>query len=1002
MLNLMPRSIRFKILTGFMFPLILIGAFSVFIHHTVKSSIETANWVSYSQEVITRAHKLEKYIVAMETGERGFLITGKEHFLEPFIASRQKWALEIEALKSLVAKRSEQLARINEIERMANMWVLAIAEPDIKFRRSISNGNQASIELLMDGEEGKRIMDEMRFVIERFIQEEEALMQARALAARDKAELTVDVTSLWLPLLALLGAAVAVFTLFKAIIGPLRSLSEAAEQIADGDLNARIDNVSDDEIGFVAQSFNDMASSLHASITANEEANRRLLHAHKDLENKAEELLLASQHKSQFLANMSHEIRTPLNGVMGMLGLISRSEINEKTKRYTSLALESAESLLVVINDILDFSKIEAGKLEVEAVEFDIRLLFSDFSHAVAYRAQEKGLEFVVDIFDLPAGKFYGDAARIRQILNNLVNNAIKFTKSGEIVVRAELAPVEDKHVELRCSVSDTGIGIAADKLATLFQEFTQEDASTTRDYGGTGLGLAIVKQLCCLMGGDVWVGSIKGRGSEFSFSLLLECGQEQAVPAPCLDLSQQLVLLAEPNETHAELLHKQLESWQAPIRRTCEPQQMQAYLAATDLAISVLIISEKLLADMDSMQLKDMQSLCLARKVKVLLLSSLSKYDEKQRDFNGLDLHSLAKPISSSDLFDALNSLLYGKESTKKQAKTSLFAEGLSETEDIRVLLVEDNAFNQEVALGFLEDLNLSVGVANNGQEAIEELISAAESVPYSIVLMDCQMPVMDGYEATKSIRTGYSGVPNADIPIIAMTANAMRGDREKCLAAGMSDYLAKPVSFDGLLEKLSEWGASARMVSSRIVPVSSQELNADSSQVWVAADEHKPAAELNVMKASVAQVSIEGPSVSELSSVALNRREPSHSGGKQAESEEDEAPVDKHWDEELFLSRIKYKRDRAERLVATFMQSTPEILEDLKNSRDKGAELKAHAHKLKGASVNISAPHLAGLCAELETLALNAEVAVLDALLQKIEQAYVHLADAFMRWMR
>jgi len=534
----------------------------------------------------------------------------------------------------------------------------------------------------------------------------------------------------------------------------------------------------------------------------------------------------ATKTKSEFLASMSHEIRTPMNGVTGMLELLSQTKLNKEQLYQVDLARGSASALLMLINDILDFSKIEAGKLELENLDFDLRQMLGDFAEAMAYQAHDKNLEVILDITKIEESLVKGDSGRLRQILTNLVGNAIKFTKQGEIIINVELIPHASPQEQLpyihahqlRCKVTDTGIGISADKLNRLFKSFSQVDSSTTRKYGGSGLGLAIAKKLCEMMGGSIQVSSEEGKGSCFEFNLFLEHSENSQLVVPGFDISKLKVLLVDDNANSRNVLKNQLKQWGATVVEAengkialelCESQLQKTNKSTFDVAFVDMNMPE-----MDGIELgKALRAESRFSKMKMIMMSPILNHDDAQ---NLLDLGFNAyfpKPATTSDIFDALQQVhpLVSQEPIKKQANSSDSQDnkGLQNSwpEQTKILLVEDNRVNQLVAKGLLKNIGLSIDIAANGIEALNCLKQAAADAPYSLIFMDCQMPEMDGYEASGQIRTGKAGERYLQIPIIALTANAMLGDREKCLASGMNDYLNKPIQTDQLKDKLCEW---------------------------------------------------------------------------------------------------------------------------------------------------------------------------------------------------
>lgn len=528
----------------------------------------------------------------------------------------------------------------------------------------------------------------------------------------------------------------------------------------------------------------------------------------------------ADQAKSEFLAIMSHEIRTPMNGVIGMLNLLKRSQLNDTQTRQAGIAQSSAKSLLYLINDILDFSKVEAGKLDLEEVEFDLRSCIESVVESMAIKAEEKSIELILNLSQLEHSWMKGDPGRIRQIFINLIGNALKFTHSGEIIVSCTAQKLDTQY-KVMASVKDTGIGIDAKKSDNLFDSFTQADASTTRQYGGTGLGLAICKRLCNMMNGEIGVTSEPNQGSKFFFSLQLDACEDRKGAIPQISLNHKRILIVDDNDTNREILRIQLKAWGAEVFECSGGAE--AIRLCTEKADSFFdaAILDMQMPHMDGAELGQKLGQIAPSTGLIMMTSQAMRNDAKRFSQLGFQAY-FTKPVTMSDLHDALAivvekgpcldqaSPLVTKHYIRSLASPSLDVEAgttLDWGSHQRLLLVEDNAINQEVASLMLEDLGLIIDIASNGLEALSALKSAPEDAPYTLVFMDCQMPEMDGYEASQAIRKLDAGSRYAVMPIIAMTANAMKGDREKCLDAGMSDYLAKPIDPDELSAVLIKW---------------------------------------------------------------------------------------------------------------------------------------------------------------------------------------------------
>ena len=737
------------------------------------------------------------------------------------------------------------------------------------------------------------------------------------------------------------------YALARSVTEPVQALVTGAERLASGDYDHRLPGrVGRDELAQLGRSFERMRDAVRDN--------------ERELLAKTEQAEQAARLKGEFLANMSHEVRTPINGVLGMTELLLNTRLDPTQDRYAATILRSGRSLLGVINDILDFSKIEAGKLELQAGAFDLRDLVEDVVELLAEGAHRKGLELALDMAPDEHVAYEGDANRLRQVLLNLVGNAIKFTERGEVRLCVAAGPTggddgDGGAIELAFEVVDTGIGIEAAALDTIFESFVQADGTTTRRFGGTGLGLPISASLVRLMGGEIDVRSVPGEGSAFGFTarvraLPAETGRAWRRPDA---LAGRRVLIVDDNASNREILESQVRFWGA--EPTLAANAVEALAAVLDAgahgAPFELGVLDMHMPGMNGLQLAEaLVASGRATNTRLVLLSSVcDQLDADACRALGLDA-MITKPVRQPELFHCLSAALSGAASVPapRSSAPTIDRDRLAG----HVLLAEDNPVNQDMMVEMLRLLGVDATLVPDGRAAVDALADGR----FDAVLMDCQMPVLDGFEATAEIRRREAERPGgARAPIIALTANALEGDRERCLAAGMDQYLSKPVGSRRLGDMLARW-LPERAASG--APAAAPAAPADGAPGAAPAPAPAP--------------------------------EPAPASPSPA------------LDEAVFADVLAMAAGAPdgflERLVATFRDAAQEDLAGLAEGIGAGdaARVAARAHRLKSSGANWGATGLAAACQALESAAKAGELDAAPALLDRVGREHAHLLDA------
>jgi signal transduction histidine kinase/CheY-like chemotaxis protein/HPt (histidine-containing phosphotransfer) domain-containing protein len=822
--------------------------------------------------------------------------------------------------------------------------------------------------------------------------------------------------------LGVLGSAILVALLVSVVFGrvisrPLSNLSVAMRAIeTEKQYSQRVKKAGDDEVGQLIDSFNAMLEQIelrdkklraHRNELEQQvqtrtqelvQTNASLWQAVSELEDAKTKAEAANKAKSEFLATVSHEVRTPLNGVLGTTEVLLNTDLSERQRRFGQIIHGSAKTLLSIINNILDFSKIEAGKIELEMVAFDARNIVEEVQDLFNEMAEKKGLRFGSHVAPHLPRRLTGDAGRLRQVLTNLVGNAIKFTERGEVMIHIRPDEIGADSMRLRVEVRDTGIGVPPESQRRIFESFAQADQSTTRRYGGTGLGLAIAKQLTTMMGGEIGVDSKPGEGSTFWFTVSLGITSEEAEDPKRKLLSDIRALVVDGTGSSREAFSAQLASLGISSRG----------IDGEDEALSLLQLAGRVgrrfdVAFIDPAELRD--AIWLIKEIRsdaavaqtriILLESTTTTVDEGAEDPFG-DVERLLKPVRQSALYDCLSATIHAKSSATETAAPPPQPELFT----ARILIAEDNPVNREVAGEALRQLGCQVDSADDGQQAI----AGWEAARYDVILMDCHMPNMDGIEAAKVIRVREATDGRPRTPILALTANARGEDYERCIAAGMDDYLTKPLTLDELRAALDRW------VGRRAAPAEPKSDAGPEAEPPIAASE-PPATDVTVNEVE--------PMSNGASSMPETPAAPAESPAATPEAQDEktaaaaitaEPPVEVG--DALDKTTIDYLKSLRrgdgpsvlERAVGMYLESAPTVLEELRRAiagGDASAVWKI-AHSLKSSSASLGAKQLAQHIGDMEGRARQNDLVEADSRLVRIETEFQKVSSALRETLR